>query len=92
MSKQKPGRASTPVIVSRKGAGKALRGAHRKARYKLHFETAKVNQRRRMRRHLRAHPADAKTRKMYEFVKHFGHPDDLGLCARGRKRLARAQP
>jgi hypothetical protein len=45
-----------------------------------------TNKKRRMRNHIRSHPADKRTVKTYEFVKNFGSAAGLGLNSIGRKR------
>lgn len=48
-----------------------------------------TNKKRRMRNHIRSHPADKRTVKTYEFVKNFGSAAGLGLNSTGKKRALR---
>jgi hypothetical protein len=65
---------------------KAVQSGRRKAYYKMQFMRTDANRKRRMRRHLRAHPADSKSLLVYEFVKNFGACAGFGLSSKGRKR------
>lgn len=67
--------------------GKAHRAARRRSYYQAQFMRTSANKRRRLRRHLRAHPSDQRAIKAYEEELHFGSAADLGLSGKGKKRL-----
>jgi hypothetical protein len=67
--------------------GKAQRAARRRSYYQAQFMRTSANKRRRLRRHLRAHPKDQRAIKAYEEELCFGSVAALGLSGRGRKRL-----
>jgi hypothetical protein len=70
--------------------GKKLRRStpSSKAYYKVQFGVTDTNRAKRMRRHLRANPADKKAIVRYE--QNMGRADSVGFNSRGRKLLKRA--
>jgi hypothetical protein len=74
--------------------GKKLRRctAASKNYYKLQFGKTDDNRKKRMQRHLRSHPMDAKAVQSYEGAPHnYGRADTIGLTGRGKKRKRRAE-
>jgi len=67
---------------------RAAARARRKAAYAAQFSVTEKNQRRRLTRHVRAHPRDAEARKLHQ--KRVGATDSLKLTSRGRKRAIRS--
>lgn len=80
---------SADVTAASKGnqKGKALRNARRKSYYQAQFMRTSTNKKRRLRRHLRAHPGDQRAIKAYEEELCFGSAAALGLSCKGKKRL-----
>lgn len=64
-----------------------LRAAKRKAHYKAQFARTDANAKRRLRHHLRAHPADTTAIQCY--AQRYGAPESVGLSSKGMKRGAR---
>lgn len=67
----------------------ALRSARRKGYYMAQFARTDANRKRRQRKHVRAHPHDAKGVK--RFIEKFGgDAKSIGLSCAGRRRQHRA--
>ncbi len=67
--------------------GKAQRTARRRSYYQAQFMRTSANKKRRLRRHLRAHPKDQRAIRSYEDELCFGSAAALGLSCKGKKRL-----
>lgn len=68
----------------------SLRSAKRKAYYKAQFGRTDANKKRRVARHLKAHPMDVRAADYYERKRGFGPASALRWSSIGFKRHARA--
>jgi hypothetical protein len=68
----------------------ALRSARQKGYYKVQFSRTETNKKRRVARHLKAHPMDTRAADYYERKRSFGPVSALRWTAKGFKRHARA--
>jgi len=66
-----------------RGAIHAASRARRAGRYKMHPAIAERNKARRVRQHVRSHPADIVARHWLE--QHFADPEMVGLSPKGRR-------
>jgi hypothetical protein len=64
--------------------------AHGKTYYAMGPMRVASNKKRRMKKHIRSHPADKEARRIYGFEKNYGPTKDLGLNSAGRHRAMRA--
>lgn len=76
--------------MSEQQSPSALRGAKRKGYYKSQFSRTDANKKRRVARHLKAHPMDVRSADYYERKRGFGPVSALRWTAKGFKRHARA--
>lgn len=76
-------------MAERKGK-KLRRQAKGKTYYAMGPMRVATNRKRRMRKHIRSHPNDKETRRIFGFEKNFGSTKDLGLTSKGRKRAIRS--
>lgn len=71
-------------MAERKGLKLRRQVIHRSYYAAQPMRTA-MNQKRRMRNHIRANPADQRSVRIYETVKNFGVGTSFGLNSKGRK-------